>query len=234
MAGPDVPSPIDFHDPPQAAAWEADTIRRRPHRPAFFTVMAGAINAMGSGPVSLIEMGSGPGHLMERLLKDCKSGRYVAVDFSDAMHALARQRVPGSAVEFVTADFRSGDCFAGLPLVDVAVTQQSAHELRHTRHLRPWLTQLRSRLRPGRTAALRRPLFRAGHHQAPRSVPRPGRPSAGGARCRLPAADRTARPGRHDTYCCERVTRAPSAASVQSPTSAVPPRSPPPASSGGG
>ena len=149
MVGPDVPSPVDFHDPAQAAAWETETTRRRLHRPAFFAAIAEAINEIGPRPVSVIELGSGPGHLIERLQKDCNIGRYVAVDFSTAMHDLARRRAQGAGVEFVTLDFRSDDWVAGLSQADVVVTLQSAHELRHTRHLRPWLVQLRSLLRPG-------------------------------------------------------------------------------------
>ena len=128
----DVPSPIDFHDPAQARAWEGDTVRKRPSRPRFFERIAEAIRD-GGRRLAILELGSGPGHLAEHVLGTCSVGRYVALDFSAAMHALARERLGPAAerVEFVLRDFRDPEWNTGLGLFDVVVSQQSAHEVRH-------------------------------------------------------------------------------------------------------
>src|SRR5437764_262326 len=99
----DVPSPIDFHDPAQAKSWEQNTIVRRPWRPEFFQAFASELNSRFSQPFSVLELGSGPGHLAQQILSACQVARYCALDFSDAMHALACERLgPFAAkVEFV-------------------------------------------------------------------------------------------------------------------------------------
>ena len=145
----DVPSPIDFHDLVQARAWEADTIRRRPWRPRFFAAFAHALNeAFGAAP-DILELGSGPGHLAEHVLQHCNVRRYTALDFSEAMHGLARERLAANAhkVVFITRDFRHADCLRGLGAFDAVLTMQAAHETRHKNHLPPFLDRLYAVLR---------------------------------------------------------------------------------------
>jgi SAM-dependent methyltransferase len=146
----DVPSPVDFHDPAQARAWEEQTIKTRPWRPQFFAAMADALRAYFVEPACVLELGSGPGHLAEQLLTHCKISRYVALDFSSTMHALASARLSAFAdrVEFATRDFRQADWNAGLGSFDAVVTLQAAHETRHKRHLPALLAQARQTLRP--------------------------------------------------------------------------------------
>jgi trans-aconitate methyltransferase len=64
----DVPSPLEFRDMVDARAWAA-TAEQRPGRN---------------------ELGSGPGFLAERLLRRLPDAHYTALDFSPAMHELAR------------------------------------------------------------------------------------------------------------------------------------------------
>ena len=133
----DVPSPIDFHDPVEARKWEQETIVNRPWRPAFFAAFASALNARFSRPFLILELGSGPGHLAEAILGSCRVAHYSALDFSEAMHGLARARLKPylENVDFVTRDFRASDWTDGLGPFDALVTLQAAHELRHKRHL---------------------------------------------------------------------------------------------------
>ena len=151
MSDDDVPSPIDFRDPAQAKAWEATTMARRPYRAQFFAAFVAAICDQFSQSVSLLELGSGPGHLAEQILRYCEVSRYVALDFSAAMHDLARERLGtlASKVEFVEHDFRATDWPKGLGLFDCVVTMQAAHETRHKRHLPDFLSRARQCLVPG-------------------------------------------------------------------------------------
>ena len=151
MSGDDVPSSIDFRDPAQAKAWEATTMARRPYRTQFFAGFVAAIRDQFSQSLSLLELGSGPGHLAEQILRHCEVSRYVALDFSAAMHDSARERLGAWAnkVEFVERDFRAADWPKGLGLLDCVVTMQAAHETRHKRHLPDFLSRARQCLVPG-------------------------------------------------------------------------------------
>ena len=149
MPDDDVPSPIDFHDPAQARAWVEETIRGRPYRPRFFAAFASALNERFDKPIDILELGSGPGHLAEVILQHCAVASYVALDFSAAMHDLARARLAAflDRVEFVERDFRIPDWGAGLRNFDAVVTLQAAHEIRHKRHFVSFLVAARERLR---------------------------------------------------------------------------------------
>jgi cyclopropane fatty-acyl-phospholipid synthase-like methyltransferase len=151
MPEEDVPSPIDFHELAQAREWEAQTIAKRPWRPRFFAAFVIALNSHFDREFSVLELGSGPGHLAEQILCSCKVARYVALDFSRAMHHLARARIAAFSdkVEFLERDFRSPRWTAGLAKFEAIVMMQAAHELRHRRRLPSFLSQVRTRLVPG-------------------------------------------------------------------------------------
>jgi SAM-dependent methyltransferase len=150
MSGDDVPSTIDFRDPAQAKAWTATTMARRPYRTQFFAGFVAAIRDRFSQSISLLELGSGPGHLAEQILRHCQVSRYVALDFSAAMHDLAHENLGAlaSKMEFVERDFRAADWPKGLGLFDGVVTMQAAHETRHKRHLPDFLSRARQCLAP--------------------------------------------------------------------------------------
>jgi SAM-dependent methyltransferase len=146
----DIPSPIDFHDLAQARAWVEDTVRRRPARPAFFAAFCSALSRNGTTPLDVLELGAGPGHLAREVVSRCAIRRYVALDFSEAMHQLAREHLGELAarVTFETRDFRDPRWTHGLGSFDAVVTMQAAHEMRHKRHLVPLLERARSVLKP--------------------------------------------------------------------------------------
>ena len=147
----DVPSPIDFHDPAQVRAWIADTVVRRPYRPKFFGALAEALNAFAPGPLRLLELGSGPGHLAEHVLANCRVAHYAALDFSAAMHDAARERLASwlDRVALLERDFRDAGWAKGLEDFDAVLTMQAAHETRHKRHLKPLLSRAAGTLRAG-------------------------------------------------------------------------------------
>jgi SAM-dependent methyltransferase len=144
----DIPSPIDFHDPAQTRAWVEDTMQRRPWRPKFFAEFARAINESSDAPLDILELGSGPGHLAEYVLQHCSVEKYVALDFSNAMHALARERLAafGSKIEFVQFDFRDSYWLSEIGKFSAVLTMQAAHEMRHKKHLIKFLAAARELL----------------------------------------------------------------------------------------
>jgi SAM-dependent methyltransferase len=146
-----VPSPIDFTDIGQARAWVIDTVARRPCRPRFFEAFAAALNAHFDGPIRVAELGSGPGHLAHTILRLCSVESYAALDFSPAMHELAREHLGEMAVRvsFVVEDFRNPNWARNLGEVDALITMQAAHEVRHRNRLPSLLARAREAVRPG-------------------------------------------------------------------------------------
>jgi SAM-dependent methyltransferase len=147
----DVPSPIDFHDPAQARAWMERTAANRPWRPDFFRAFSAALNARSPHQLRILELGSGPGQLAGAVLKNCHVSQYVALDFSAAMHDLAREQIRQLAakVKFVERDFRKPEWTAALGKFDAVLTLQAAHETRHRDRLPDLLRRMRASLKAG-------------------------------------------------------------------------------------
>jgi len=131
----DVPSPIDFCDADQAGDW-ARNAQARPGRAAIFSAFVRELSQLPEGRGTVLELGSGPGFLAERLLRALPDLRLVLLDYSPAMHELARARLGTlcASVTFVTRNFREPGWKDGLGPFDAVVTNQSVHELRHKRH----------------------------------------------------------------------------------------------------
>jgi ubiquinone/menaquinone biosynthesis C-methylase UbiE len=131
-----------------AREWAASAMGKRPWRTQFFDKI---VEQIPTGTPRIMELGSGPGFLAERLLQAHPRIEYVALDYSSAMHTLARERLGPAAdrVRFVDADFRQDSWGRSLPPVDVVVTVQAVHELRHKRHARALHATVRRLLRPG-------------------------------------------------------------------------------------
>lgn len=145
----DVPIRVDFRDPAAARTWIEDTRIKRPYRPRFFAAFCAAL---GSRPnLRILELGSGPGQLAREILIHCDVHRYVALDFSTAMHEIAAEhlRELASRVTFVTRDFCEPAWPTDLGTFDAIVTLQAAHETRHKRHLVPLLERARTAVCPG-------------------------------------------------------------------------------------
>jgi SAM-dependent methyltransferase len=145
----DVPIRVDFRDPATARAWIEDTRIRRPYRPRFFEAFCVALTARSR--LHVLELGSGPGQLAREILGRCDVERYVALDFSPAMHEIAAEHLGELArrVTFVIRDFREPAWAEGLGTFDAIVTMQAAHETRHKRHLVPLLDRARTVVAPG-------------------------------------------------------------------------------------
>src|SRR5688500_3518865 len=104
----DVPSPIDFRQTIDARTWEASA-EQRPGRNEILERITQEEAQLTSAGDRILELGSGPGFLAERLLQRLPDVHYTALDFSPAMHELARARLePWAArVTFLERSFNS-------------------------------------------------------------------------------------------------------------------------------
>ena len=104
---------------------------KRPQRVQFFAAITEALRAAGARNV--LELGSGPGFLARHLRDALPDMRLTLLDFSPAMHDLARTRLGALAdrVAFIQADFLDPAWSRALGRFDAVVTLQAVHELRH-------------------------------------------------------------------------------------------------------
>lgn len=132
----DVPYGEDWHSSAEADAWSSAADRKRPWRAELRDAIAERVTRLRPD-ARVLELGSGPGLLAERVLDRCPDlAGYTLLDFSEPMLALSRQRlVRFPRASFLRADFRSDDWVEriGDP-VDCVVSMQAIHEARHKRH----------------------------------------------------------------------------------------------------
>ncbi|MFU9046003.1 class I SAM-dependent methyltransferase [Acinetobacter tibetensis] len=132
----DIPSPINLQDSLHAIQWANEANFKRPYRQQFFAYYVSQILADLKQDIRILELGSGPGFFAYELLSRRPSINYTAVDFSAAMHNLAKQRlaaIPHKSVDFILADFKQQDWYTVLngQRFNYIVIHQALHELRH-------------------------------------------------------------------------------------------------------
>lgn len=149
----DVPSPIDLRLMSDASEWEATAMEKRPWRTEFFAKFADELANMEPTAARVLELGSGPGFLAGIVLGQVSDLRMTLLDFSDAMHVLARQRLGAmiDRVDFLVRSFKDPEWFQGLDDFDAVITNQAVHELRHKRYAEELHRQVARVLRPGGT-----------------------------------------------------------------------------------
>lgn len=149
--GDDVPVTVDFRQAEHARQWTEAAMSVRPWRADFFAAFAEVIAAHTGSHCRVLELGSGPGFLAERLLAARADLDYVALDFSAPMQVMARERLAGHAgrVDFIVRDLRDPQWGDGLGPFHFVVTHQAVHELRHKRYASTLHAQARERLLPG-------------------------------------------------------------------------------------
>jgi SAM-dependent methyltransferase len=124
-------------------------MEKRPWRKDFFRAIAQELSRLDSNGLSVLELGSGPGFLARHILDTLPSAAYVALDFSPAMHALAKEHIGAlnDRVRFLELNFKDSNWSAGLPVVDAVLSFQAVHELRHKRHTPSLYRAVRALLR---------------------------------------------------------------------------------------
>lgn len=146
----DVASPIDLRDLADAREWEATAMGKRPWRIEFFECFARQLAGLPDRAARVLELGSGPGFLARYLLSGQPNLSYTALDFSAAMHELARDRlsIDAAHVTFVEHSFLDPGWVDEVDVFDAVITMQAVHELRHKRHAVRLHEQVRSVLTP--------------------------------------------------------------------------------------
>ncbi len=145
-----IPSPINFHDPKAARRWAGEANRKRPARKEFFKRLSSELSIGFDRPVTILDIGSGHGFLAEHLLLCCDVQSYTMLDFSEAMHDLARRRLESfkDMTTFLIRNFKSRGWPAKLGRYDAVVAMQAVHEVRHKLHVPALLGQIRKLLHP--------------------------------------------------------------------------------------
>lgn len=116
------------------ARWEAQQARYSIDREARFGTLLDALEAIvGGGPMTVLDLGCGPGSLAVRLLDRFPKARAVGVEVDPVMLELGRGAHRGRAqLRFVVADLRDPGWAAGLDLdgpADAAVSTTALHWL---------------------------------------------------------------------------------------------------------
>lgn len=95
----------------------------------------------------ILEVGSGPGFLAQHILKNDPTLNYIAFDFSEAMHTIAKERV-GSCynINFAVGDFTKPNWDDSLETFDAIVSIQAIHEVRHKSKVKGLFSNLRKHL----------------------------------------------------------------------------------------
>jgi SAM-dependent methyltransferase len=133
----DVASPIDLRTMTDAREWAATAMKKCPSREEFFQCFVAQLQGLRLAQPSILELGSGPGFLAQKIIESMPAVQYTMLDFSPAMHELARERL-GSlppTVRQVEVDFKRAGWTTGLGSFDAVITMQAVHEVRHKKHV---------------------------------------------------------------------------------------------------
>ncbi len=117
----------------------------------MFQIFSAQLAQLGGGDLRVLDVGSGPGFLADFLLHSLPELRLTLLDFSSAMHDLARSRLGqrASQVTFLHRSFRDSAWTQDLGRYDAVVTNQAVHELRHKRYANALHSQVHGLLEAG-------------------------------------------------------------------------------------
>jgi|SRR6478736_647895 len=147
----DVLTTVDHRDEETARRWAVESAVGKPYRPRFRAEFARILAKRGPAPQRILELGSGPGLLAERVLRDVVVTEYVLFDFSEVMMKMARHAVgPRADVTCHVGDFKADDWHLDLQgPFDAVISMQAVHEIRHKRHVPLLYARVKTLLRLG-------------------------------------------------------------------------------------
>ena len=116
----------------QAQEWEQRMIEKGHYREHFFCAFSDQIKTLFGNPLSILEIGSGPGHLAQRLIQTNNVTKYTLFDLSKSMHQIAANRLEKykNITQYKVGSFLDSNCFDELGKYDAVVCMQSIHEVR--------------------------------------------------------------------------------------------------------
>lgn len=148
----DVSSPIDLRNYEDALEWQETANIKRPWRKDFFDYYVELMKTNRSDPCDILELGSGPGFLVQHLLSQLDHIEYTAFDFSEVMHQLAQKKLNGSEqsrAKYFVGNFKESNWQNALDQkYDFIIIHQALHELRHKQHAANFHKIVRTLLNP--------------------------------------------------------------------------------------
>jgi SAM-dependent methyltransferase len=114
----------------EAKKWENRIIENGFYRELFFQKILKEITLLSDIPLSILEVGSGPGHLAERIMESIKVEKYALFDLSESMNYIASQRLKNyqDVLNINVGDFLNTTDYDHFNNVDVVVCMQTIHE----------------------------------------------------------------------------------------------------------
>jgi SAM-dependent methyltransferase len=140
--------PHDYFNQDYVNEWAAAANTKRPFRLQFFGSYVTELASLDRPKV--LEIGSGPGFLAERVLSSCDVASYHLFDFSPHMHELCRARLTPFADKtvFHLGSFLEQGWSESLPRpFDAVVSLQTVHEVRDSALLPKLYRDIRMLLR---------------------------------------------------------------------------------------
>jgi SAM-dependent methyltransferase len=142
--------PHDYFDEGYVKEWVSEANSKRPFRREIFDTFVSLLSSHRSQKI--LDVGSGPGFLAERVLTECEVTSYHLFDFSPHMLELSRARLKGLSdlVVFHQGSFLDEGWWQDLPATfDAIVSCQAIHEVRDSARIPRLYVELRDLLRPG-------------------------------------------------------------------------------------
>ena len=121
----------EFHDEDYVSDW-ADRFVPTKERRELFALMCSELKSHIPADAGIVELGIGPGYLAEHLLGLLPNIRYLGVDFSAPMLAIARTRLVqhASRVDYLQADLIRDNWSKGVKIsVHAIVSTWALHDL---------------------------------------------------------------------------------------------------------
>lgn len=146
----DYTGPHDYFNKAYVTEWASGADLKRPFRPEFFDAFVSELAVLGKPKV--LDVGSGPGFLAERVLNGCDVASYHLFDFSPHMIELSRFRLRdfGERAVFHKGSFLDEGWGRSLPApFDAIVSMQAIHEVRDSARIPQLFADLRQLLRAG-------------------------------------------------------------------------------------
>ena len=146
----DYNGPHDYFNEAYVNEWVSVANEKRPFRLEFFDAFVSELAVLHRPRV--LDVGSGPGFLAERVLSECAVASYHLFDFSPHMLELSRARLSefGDRAFFHQGSFLDEGWWQTLPApFDAIVSMQAIHEVRDSARIPKLYGELRMMLRAG-------------------------------------------------------------------------------------